>query len=140
MRARPDHRLARVLPALVALGMTLLVSSQLASALHYVIVVHSACAEHGTVHHGEAAEREAFEHRARPLVKAVVLPADEHAAHDHCGFAACARDLGAAPSAAFVRADAPGARASAEQRSPVLALASISILSLAPKQSPPASA
>jgi hypothetical protein len=83
-RARRQRTFAasmRVLVALLATAAGWLVAlSHLTAALHFALVSHEICQDHGElVHAGSHAERRAPSGR-----RAAALPASAHADHDHC--------------------------------------------------------
>jgi hypothetical protein len=57
----------------------LLVSSQMSWLGHYALVAHHACAEHDSIHHGEAA----VAHADSPATDALAWTADEDDPHGH---------------------------------------------------------
>lgn len=73
--------------------------SQVSGALHWVLVEHARCAEHGELIHvgeGDHGHSDASVAPASASVEAAV--ADEHG-HDHCDFLRTPRELMLAPSA-----------------------------------------
>lgn len=128
-------RLVKALRAVAALVALLLVGAQLTSIGHHVLVAHYLCAEHGTLHHGDAPEARSVERAAGQAA----APADDgnHGIHDDCVFPARTP-----AELAFLGDD----QLSAVAPSPELWLAapvctgqhtSIPLLALAPKLSPP---
>jgi hypothetical protein len=106
-------------------------------ALHFALVAHRICAEHGELLHDAAPEPSA-EAASRSSVPE--LAAGQHAGHehDHCGVLALPGSFGAAPSAAWREPSAPSepvADASAGERP---AHVGIALLMRAPKLAPPA--
>jgi hypothetical protein len=109
--------------------------AQLAPALHFALVVHRVCAEHGELLHEAAAPARA----AAPAKAGVSAGNDVGHEHEHCGVLATTGSLAqlAAPSAK----PAPGASArAAALRGARTAHVRIALLSFAPKLAPPATA
>jgi hypothetical protein len=124
-------------PVTVLLGV-LCVFSQLSSVVHWALVEHVRCAEHGDWVHAD--EEHAGADLATPAARQVSLVAsealDEHA-HDHCEFLSERHELTLAP-AAFGLLQAPAALASSPGASAAEASGSGALYALAPKTSPPA--
>jgi len=137
MLRRPSNRLRivgalRNLAALVAL---VLVGAQLTSIGHHVLVAHYLCAEHGSLHHGDAPQTRERERLSGET--AVPASTEGHGVHDDCVFPARtpaeAVELGA-------RTDVvPRAREAVDvvAIAPRAAEPGIPLLALAPKLSPP---
>jgi hypothetical protein len=123
-----------------------LVFSQLSAFLHFIVVQHSVCAEHGELIHAGAgdsvhssAESSPFRADGETVDSAEHAPgADTGHGHDHCSVCAQRREI-----AAFHRA--PGVVPPNAETELVLAgdrgariLSSVPLYLLAPKNSPPA--
>lgn len=110
--------------------------SQVSGALHWVLVEHAQCAEHGEwVHVGEGDHAHSDDPTAPASVSVQAGSTDEHG-HDHCDFLRSPRELALGPSA---RASLPLLRftgASGQVRGSD-SKASIARYELAPKTSPP---
>jgi hypothetical protein len=133
----PGALLRRQLLARLTLLVGLFCSfSQLTGALHWVVVQHERCAEHGDwVHAGEG-------HHSNPQAPAAPAPlsitsADLEAhGHDHCQFLFEQREL-TLPSRVTASLQAPAREARAhDERAPEGAVRA-SLYELAPKTSPP---
>jgi hypothetical protein len=112
--------------------------SQVSGALHWVLVEHARCAEHGEwVHVGEGEQAHSDAATAPASVSVEAEGTDEHG-HDHCDFLRTPRELTLAPSA---RASLPVPRVvgSSGQVRCSDSKATIARYELAPKTSPPAS-
>jgi hypothetical protein len=105
-------------------------------ALHFALVVHRVCAEHGEVVH--EAQRP-LERSREPAGAAVSGAAGAGHEHDHCGVPALPGGAAAPPARAWARAEAPHELAAAPngERS---AHVHVALLSYAPKLAPPAPA
>jgi len=126
----------RAIQGLSALTVLALLLGQLAAVGHYVLVAHYFCAQHGTMHHGRAPSHSVLApHQRRASVSRAAIAA--HDAHDECAFPARHRDATEPPMTA--------ARPVLHSTPPPIWIASttssiapaISLLSQAPKQSPP---
>ncbi len=72
---------ARVLAAFVACGAAwVVVLAQLAAALHFALISHQICADHGELVHGASSVRRA----ATGTRHSVVAPGGADSDHDHC--------------------------------------------------------
>jgi hypothetical protein len=124
--------------ALVALLTTcaawLVALSQGAAMLHFALVSHEICADHGEAVHAGAASHSASAVASGPAAHA----ADDHAEHDHCpllGRRTEQADASGAPTATLsTLAAAPLAPAAAATE---IAPSRAELLLTAPKQSPP---
>jgi len=120
--------------AAFAVLMVLAACAQLSSALHYVLVAHVHCAEHGALVHGHGEARHAAPTLAAHDEQLRAAP-EAHDGHEHCTAAAQSRaDLGAAHGAECLSL-APPVVSGAPLASVADALAPID---RAPKTSPPA--
>jgi hypothetical protein len=140
MQAAPRHRKsfapsARTFVALLAVCVAWLVAlSQGANTLHFALISHEICADHGELVHTDA-DAHASEHRVPgPAVQAP----SEHAGHDHCpvlGRPLEQAGLSGAPPAtlAALAVTAPAPAAVETDNGPSRA----ELLLAAPKQSPP---
>ena len=137
MMARLRRQLAWLRMSAASLALFVLIGAgHVLPALHFALVVHRVCAEHGELVH-EATRPP--EHSRDPAGPALIGGAAAAHEHDHCGVAAV-HGSGALPSvAAWVRVESPrdlaaapnGERAAHERLAP---------LSYAPKLAPPAPA
>ncbi|MFO0568139.1 MAG: hypothetical protein U0263_20935 [Polyangiaceae bacterium] len=133
LRARAPH-FVRALRALAGVIALFLISGQLLSIGHHALVAHYLCAEHGTVHHGRAPELRAVAHGKHETARPVA--ASEHGSHDDCAFPS--REPEQRPVAESTRVVGEFAVASLVfEPADVAAHASVPLLSLAPKLSPP---
>jgi hypothetical protein len=111
------------------------VLAHLAGTLHFALISHEICADHGElVHRAEAPSGE--RHHARGPA---ALPAGEHQAHDHCPLVGRRHDqvaVAAPPTVQIVAAPVALAPAVSEGRTSAPSRAAL--LLTAPKQSPPA--
>jgi len=128
-------RARSALSALSALTVLALVLGQLVSTGHHVLVAHYVCVQHGSLHHGEPSSSIRAPSVSDTSVSAGA--ANAHGGHDDCSFPAREREAISEPRAVATSAsDGANARlgswifdASAKP--------SLSLLSQAPKQSPP---
>lgn len=142
-RSRHDGRLAisaqlRALAAFIAL---LLSGSSLAQTVHFLLIPHAICAEHGElVELGGQADAHHEPHEASRSV-AISEHGEADAGHDHCEvLARSERELSLPPIASF---ELPAAPRSLEQALPVVeesARHARPLLDVAPKTSPPTAA
>jgi hypothetical protein len=140
MQVAPRHRksLAVSTRALVALLTTcaawLVAFSQGAAMLHFALVSHEICADHGEVVHAGSTRHSASAFASGPAARAAL----DHAEHDHCpllGRRAEHASLSGAPSAtlsALAVGSSPPAAAATD-----IAPSRAELLLAAPKQSPP---
>lgn len=117
-------------------------------ALHFALVAHRICAEHGELLH-EAAPQPPAESRsstpeesswgsARAAQPAVVAGGHAGHEHDHCGVLALPDSFGTAPSAAWREPVAPGEPVACASPGERPAHVGIALLLRAPKRAPPA--
>ncbi|HEY3494425.1 MAG TPA: hypothetical protein VGK73_07060 [Polyangiaceae bacterium] len=126
-----------LLGALAAFAVWLVAGAHVASTLHFALVSHRICAEHGALEHGHEAEAEHAQPKA-PAHAALQSGSDE-AEHEHCPLIARPHEeLALAAPARFEIASAPRAAPSPVQRASAPAPARDALLLFAPKQSPPA--
>lgn len=106
-------------------------------ALHFALVAHRICAEHGELLH-EAAPAPSVDLGSRSSVPE--LAAGQHAAHehDHCGVLALPGSFGAAPCAAWREPSAPSESVACASSGERPAHVGIALLLRAPKLAPPA--
>jgi hypothetical protein len=126
------HLLARLT---LLLGLLCMVS-QLSGELHWALVEHQRCADHGEwIHEGDH-HHAGSEEAAAPAPLSVTSPDDDAHDHDHCQVLTDRRELGLAPSAT-TPLEAPAAHAvtGLERATPVVAASAL--YRLAPKTSPP---
>lgn len=112
------------------------VFSQFSGAMHWALVEHARCAEHGDWVHpdDEHGVTEPSESESAP-VSVVASTGDQHG-HDHCQFLADRREL-PLPPLTFEALNEPPARVSVFEGRTQAALGSGTIYELAPKTSPP---
>ncbi len=140
MQIAPRHRKgfavsARTLVALLTASVAWLIAvSQVAATLHFALISHEICADHGEVVHADERDHASDHHVGGPLAQTP----DEHAGHDHCPVLGRRLEhatlYGAPPatvSAPRVAACAPAAAATDTVPSRA------ELLLAAPKQSPP---
>lgn len=128
-------RARSVLGALTSLTVLALVLGQLASAGHHALVAHYVCVQHGSLHHGEPSSAI----RAPSVTETSVSAgaANAHGQHDDCSFPAREREAISEPHALTTAApDGTNARLGSRIFD-ASAKPSLSLLSQAPKQSPP---
>jgi hypothetical protein len=145
MLSRPRHvsRIAaprRVLLALVTtVAAWLVVVSHLTTALHFALISHEICADHGELVHGSSGVHRGVNLDASARENAVALPGGEAEGHDHCPVLSRRIEHTAVLTGPSVRV--PSA---AIERSPLNASrdgvvpSRSALLLAAPKQSPPA--
>jgi hypothetical protein len=110
--------------------------SQVSGALHWVLVEHARCAEHGAwVHVGEGDHTHSDAPAAPASVSVQAGDSDEHG-HDHCDFLRTPRELTLA-SSPRTALPLPRVTGSSGQVRPSDSKASIARYELAPKTSPP---
>jgi hypothetical protein len=113
------------------------VFSQVSGALHWVLVEHARCAEHGEwAHVGEGEHAHSDAPTAPASVSVQAGGTDEHG-HDHCDFLRTPRELTLAPSARALL-PVPRVVGSSGQVRCSDSKATIARYELAPKTSPPA--
>jgi hypothetical protein len=123
-------------PTTVLLGI-LCVFSQLSSVVHWALVEHVRCAEHGDWVHADGEHGGAdLATPAAPQVSLVSSEAGDEHAHDHCQFLSERRELTLA-SVAFGTLQAPSSLAPPAGTLAAEASAPGAIYELAPKTSPP---
>ena len=112
------------------------VFSQLSGALHWVLIEHARCAEHGEwVHVGDGDHAQSDVATAPDSVSIEAGSSETHG-HDHCDFLRTPRELALAPSAP-VSLPVPRVTGCSGQVRCSDAKASITRYELAPKTSPP---
>jgi hypothetical protein len=135
-RPRKDFAVAtRGLAALVATCAAWLVSiSHAAAVLHFALISHQICADHGEVVHAEAAAHATPTHASEPTAQAT----SDHAGHDHCPLLGRRLDHQALLDAPQATLDAPPVSAGVLPPTAIAATPSrAELLLAAPKQSPP---
>ncbi len=121
-----------VLSALVA---WLVVLSHLATTLHFALISHEICADHGELVHASAERTTSAPSHARG---AVALPGSAHEAHDHCPVLGRRHEqLAVLASPAAVVAPAVAVEAPQQRQGVALKPSRAALLLAAPKQSPP---
>jgi hypothetical protein len=127
---------ARLLLAFLTTCATWLVAlSHGAAALHFALISHQICADHGEVTHASAAEHRTLAHTAGPQAQA----GGEHAGHEHCPLAGRRVERVALRSAPGVRVEPPALTLSLVTAAATgIAPSRAELLLAAPKQSPPA--
>lgn len=133
-RRSPPSSLVRALRAVAAVVSLVLVGAQLASIGHHVLVAHYLCASHGTLHHGAAPEAGSTE---REREAALPAEAEDHGSHDECSFPARTPAEMLLASGAELAAVGAGPESVLDSTPALRAHASIPLLALAPKLSPP---
>lgn len=126
----------QLLPRLTLLVGLFCAYSQVSTTLHWVLVQHVRCAEHGDWVHGEEHGHVAAAGAATASASFVAVDGESHE-HDHCHFLVDPRELALRPSAQVgLRPEPAGAvRASVRLAE---AGAGSALYELAPKTSPPA--
>lgn len=138
-----SRRSARPLaaPRVLALGvLTAVVAwlgavALLAGTLHFALISHDICADHGELVHRASASGGEHPHDRGP----VAAPSSDGEEHDHCPLAGRRHDQLAVAEAAAVRvAEGPVALVPAVTKRGPVAPSRAALLLAAPKQSPPA--
>jgi hypothetical protein len=122
-------------PGLALLAALLLPAAQAASFVHLALVRHTTCPEHGELVEGGPVAHAGAAVTAPGISESAQVPA-EHA-HDHCTFAAHLRQ-GVERARTMAALVLPPSRPAPHVAPPAPQLSGPSLLSLAPKQSPPA--
>jgi hypothetical protein len=127
-----DFRLARLLAAVLAISVGVI---HLAAVLHFTIIAHEVCTEHGHLAHSSQAE--AYAHRSATQ-DAVAFEADspEHS-HDHCLPDAAGVDHVLVSERALTEITVDGLGVVRESPAAKCPHSGTDILLIAPKQSPP---
>jgi hypothetical protein len=139
---RTRQRIARrihvreLLPLLAALLALLLVNAHLAQNLHFALISHQICSEHGDLVH--ASEQGPHAQQPSRLVTAELRARGAHPEHDHCLFLANAPDkIAICPASALEIASASPDSGSIREGGVSHEPWGADILLVAPKQSPP---
>jgi hypothetical protein len=132
LAASSQSRVRAWLRFVAALALALFAGDHVLPALHYGLVAHELCPEHGRLEHTSDRAQSRARHDAGP---AYAAGGDEH--HEHCG------SVPASPPRAPVSGEtalvfnlAPAARE--ESALPSTAVLTADVVAFAPKQSPPA--
>jgi hypothetical protein len=118
----------------MALAAWLVTLSHGATALHFALISHEICADHGEVVHAQARAAHAAHHASTTSA----LPGGEHSGHDHCPLMGRRVEQSAflpAPELRVEGLDFLSARAAVE--GVTVARSRAELLLFAPKQSPP---
>jgi len=135
--AVPQSALTRWLAnVLGALTLALLAAGHVLPVLHFALVAHELCAEHGALHHVEA---KAAAQASRSLARgqAVLPAADGQHEHEHCGVVATAVERTLVPAAPQVSCRFIDANAASSPCAGREAHVSVALLAYAPKLAPP---
>lgn len=131
---KPRARL--LLGVLGAFVAWLAVGTHVASSLHFALVSHRLCAEHGTLEHAHTAELSSTAERTR--THAALRSAGDEAEHEHCQLLARPHETLAVPNSARLTVAAPPRVATSTiEAASAPDVAREALLLLAPKQSPP---
>jgi hypothetical protein len=117
---------------LAALTLSLLAGDQFLPALHYALVAHQFCPEHGTLEHLGSEARPRWDHGNRVAEATPASSAD----HEHCNSVAASLPRAPVAFAAVGIAVAPSQPTLAAAHS--AAVFPTDVVAFAPKQSPPA--
>jgi hypothetical protein len=138
VKRTPGAWLSRqLLPRLTLLLGLFAAYSQVSSTLHWVVVQHVRCADHGEwVHVGEGHHAHEAEHATQASPSVAAADGESHG-HDHCHFLVDPRTFAAVPSPKVVLSHAgewsrPGLTRPSDAGRQIL------LYELAPKTSPPA--
>jgi hypothetical protein len=127
----------QLLPRLTLLLGLFAAYSQVSSTLHWVIVQHVRCADHGEwVHVGEGHPAHEAEHATHTSPSVAAADADTHG-HEHCHLLVDPRTFAPIPAPKVVLS-APGESMGPGLMRPADAGRQIALYELAPKTSPPA--
>lgn len=113
--------------------------SQISGALHWVLVEHARCAEHGELVHTSDGDHAHSDTSAAPSSVSIEAGGSNEHGHDHCEVSPAPRELMLVSSAPISLPPASVTGSSGDVRCSD-AKASIAGYALAPKTSPPASA
>jgi len=130
---RPGSRAISALAACVA---ALVVAVHTAALLHFAVIAHGVCAEHGHVVHAEDAASELESQAPRAPQAGVTLLQDEPG-HAHCLTPATLQTAFVLEAPVWVELDDRAPACAGFGSDPSTAIAGVELLSLAPKQSPP---
>jgi hypothetical protein len=104
--------------------------------LHFALVAHELCAEHGALHHVEA--KAADQSSRSPKGARALLPSvDAQHEHEHCGSVASAVERSLVPVAPRVSSELLAARVVSSEPAARAAHISLALLAYAPKLAPP---
>ena len=132
----PARLVRQCMAVLAAICATVTVGGQALGTLHYVVVRHVVCAEHGELIHESASVHQAARTQSGP--DAALRASSAAHAHDHCGLLARANDERPALATASAVSPSPNFAYTSLSDSVELVRSSADILLFAPKQSPPA--
>lgn len=117
--------------------LALLSAGTLAPSLHFAVVEHDLCEEHGELHHGEASAL-GEESSAHPAGTALNAAPSVEGEHDHCGVLATSSSRASSASASAFEHELSFAVVLAHPPDADVAHASLELLFYAPKLAPPA--
>lgn len=121
-----------------ALALALLAAGYALPVLHFTLVAHELCAEHGALHHVEEAPRaERGVAHAAPKGRAFSASAQAAHEHDHCGVVSTTAERSLLPSRVEVDALHASVTPAALGLRSGVAQPSLALLDYAPKLAPP---
>lgn len=123
---------------LSALSLAVLAAGYVLPILHFTLVAHELCAEHGALHHVETS-RKGDLRRAVPARSESAAAASANAAHEHddCGVLATSATRAVLEARDELRVEAPAVAASRLSLSARAAARNVALLDYAPKLAPP---
>jgi hypothetical protein len=123
--------------ALGALTLALLTVGHVLPVLHFTLVAHELCAEHGALHHVDGKESASSSHRSPARGQAALPAANAQHEHEHCSVIATAAERALVPAAPEFSSVFVASRSELSAPAARMAHRNVALLAYAPKLAPP---